>query len=218
MSRKPTRGYYVKGQFIAEGSELDEQFKAELRGTAGQSKTDLKRESTELQALGASLLTLSANRLDGLQLPEKLLEALTEAKRITAHEGRRRQMQLVGKLMRKLDEDTLTKVRESIASDGAGHQQEVLALHQAEQWRERLLAGDEALGAWLDEYPDSNIQHLRTLIRQARKDNPPLTATEVSQGAAPRRSRAYRELFQVLRAQVLGQVLGTPQDANDPHE
>jgi len=52
MSRKPTRGYYVKGQFIAEGSELDEQYKAELRGTPGQSKTDLKRESTQLQDLG----------------------------------------------------------------------------------------------------------------------------------------------------------------------
>ena len=214
MPRKPTRGYYVKGQFIAEGSELDEQFKSELRGTPGQSKTDLKRESTELQALGAALLTLSADRLDGLQLPERLLEALAEARRITAHEGRRRQMQLVGKLMRKLDQDTLTKVRESLASDGAGHQQEVLALHQAEQWRERLLAGDEVLSAWLDEYPGSDIQHLRTLIRQARKDNPPLTAAEVSQGAAPRRSRAYRELFQVLRAQVLG----TPQDTNDDHE
>ncbi|WP_024539650.1 ribosome biogenesis factor YjgA [Comamonas badia] len=214
MPRKPTRGYYVKGQFIAEGSELDEQFKSELRGTPGQSKTDLKRESTELQALGAALLTLSADRLDGLQLPERLLEALAEARRITAHEGRRRQMQLVGKLMRKLDQDTLTKVRESLASDGAGHQQEVLALHQAEQWRERLLADDEVLSAWLDEYPGSDIQHLRTLIRQARKDNPPLTAAEVSQGAAPRRSRAYRELFQVLRAQVLG----TPQDTNDDHE
>ena len=214
MPRKPTRGYYVKGQFIAEGSELDEQFKAELRGTAGQSKTDLKRESTELQELGAALLTLGANRLDGLQLPEKLLEALAEARRITAHEGRRRQMQLVGKLMRKLDEDTLAKVRESIASDGAGHQQEVLALHQAEQWRERLLAGDEALGAWLDEYPGSDIQRLRTLIRQARKDNPPLTATEVSQGAAPRRSRAYRELFQALRTQLLDSA----PDMNDSHE
>ena len=211
MPRKPTRGYYVKGQFIAEGSELDEQFKSELRGTPGQSKTDLKRESTELQALGAALLTLSADRLDGLQLPERLLEALAEAKRITAREGLRRQMQLVGKLMRKLDEDTLTKARESVASDGAGHQQEVLALHQAEQWRERLLADDAALEPWLAEQPGSDVQRLRTLIRQARKDNPPLTATEVSQGAAPRRSRAYRELFQVLRAQLLQ----APEEAHD---
>ena len=45
MSRKPKRGYYVKGHFVAEGSELDLQLKAELKGTTELSKTDLKRES-----------------------------------------------------------------------------------------------------------------------------------------------------------------------------
>lgn len=203
MSRKPTRGYYVKGQFIAEGSELDEHYKAELRGTPGQSKSDLKRESTALQELGASLLALNTQRLASLQLPEKLLDALTEARRITAHEGRRRQMQLVGKLMRKLDESLLEKMRACVASDGALHQQETLALHAAEHWRDRLLADDDALAAWLQERPESDAQHLRALIRQARKDTPPPTATEVSQGLAPRKSRAYRELFQALREQLL---------------
>jgi len=214
MPRKPTRGYYVKGQFIAEGSELDEHYKAELRGTPGQSKSDLKRESARLQELGASLLTLSKERLAALQLPEKLLDALAEAQRITAREGLRRQMQLVGKLMRKLDETLLEKVQASVVSDGAPHQRETLALHQAEHWRDRLLAGDEALSEWLAEHPGSDIQHLRALIRQARKDNPPLTATELSEGLAPRRSRAYRELFQALRAQLLG----APRDAEEPHD
>lgn len=203
MPRKPTRGYYVKGQFIAEGSELDEHYKAQLRGTPGLSKSDRKRESAELQELGAALLALNADRLATLQLPEKLLDALAEANRITAHEGRRRQMQLIGKLMRKLDAALLEKVRESLASDGALHQQETLALHQAEHWRDRLLADDGALAEWLTEHPDSDSQNLRALIRQARKDNPPLTAAETSQGLAPRRSRAYRELFQALRAQLL---------------
>lgn len=203
MPRKPTRGYYVKGQFIAEGSELDEHYKAELRGTPGQSKTDLKRESTQLQELGAALLKLNTQRLAGLQLPDTLLQALTEAKRITAHEGLRRQMQLVGKLMRKLDEALLQKLRESVASDGALHQQETLALHQAEDWRERLVADDAALAQWLAEHPQSDIQHLRALIRQARKDNPPLSPSEISEGRAPRRSRAWRELFQALREQLL---------------
>lgn len=203
MSRKPTRGYYVKGQFIAEGSELDEHYKAELRGTPGQSKTDLKRESDRLQALGAALLLLNAERLAGLQLPEKLLDAVAQARRITAHEGRRRQMQLIGKLMRKLDVALLDKVQACVAGDGQGHQQETQALHQAEHWRDRLIADDEALAAWLAEHPDSDSQHLRALIRQARKDNPPLTATQVSEGQAPRRSRAYRELFQALRERLL---------------
>src|SRR5690606_13091422 len=58
MSRKPKKGYYVKGHFVAEGSELDLELKAELKGTAGSTKTDLKRESDALQQLGGELLTL----------------------------------------------------------------------------------------------------------------------------------------------------------------
>jgi len=59
MSRKPKKGYFVRGQFVAEGSELDLELKAELKGTDEASKTELKRESTELQKLGEALLTLS---------------------------------------------------------------------------------------------------------------------------------------------------------------
>ena len=213
MPRKPTKGYYVKGQFVAEGTELDEQFKAELRGTTGESKTERKRASAELQELGSALLTLGADPLASLALPERLLDALAQARRITAFEGLRRQMQLVGKLMRKLDADTLARVRASVASAGAGRQQETLALHEAEHWRDRLLADEHALAAWLAAHPASDAQHLRSLIRQARKDNPPMSATEVSQGLAPRRSRAYRELFQALR----GELLQAPPTTEGPH-
>ena len=99
MSRKPKKGYFVRGQFVAEGSELD----LELKGTTEASKTDLKRESTELQKLGEELLTLRADLVERLALPDKLVDALAEVRRITNFEGRRRQMQYVGKLMRLLD-------------------------------------------------------------------------------------------------------------------
>ena len=55
MSRKPKKGYFVRGQFVAEGSELDIQLKAELKGTPDASRTDLKRESDELQDLGKAV-------------------------------------------------------------------------------------------------------------------------------------------------------------------
>ena len=103
MSRKPKKGYFVRGQFVAEGSELDLQLKAELKGTPDASRTDLKRESDELQDLGKELLTLRADLFDGIGLPEKLAEAIHEARRITNFEGKRRQMQYVGKLMRKVE-------------------------------------------------------------------------------------------------------------------
>ncbi|HYE71144.1 MAG TPA: ribosome biogenesis factor YjgA, partial [Aquabacterium sp.] len=95
MSRKPKKGYFVRGQFVAEGSELDLQLKAELKGQET-SKTDLKRESADLQKLGESLLTLRADLMERLALPDKLVDALAEAKRITNFEGKRRQMQYIG--------------------------------------------------------------------------------------------------------------------------
>jgi ribosome-associated protein len=92
MSRKPKKGYFVRGQFVAEGSELDLELKAELKGTTEASRTDLKKESTELQKLGVSLLTLRSSLMQRLALPDKLVDALAEANRITNFEGKRRQM------------------------------------------------------------------------------------------------------------------------------
>jgi ribosome-associated protein len=68
MSRKPKKGYFVRGQFVAEGSELDLELKRELKGTDEASRTDLKRESDELQKLGEELLGLRAALFDALPL------------------------------------------------------------------------------------------------------------------------------------------------------
>ena len=215
MSRKPTKGYFVKGQFVAEGSELDLELKAELKGTHDASRTDLKRESDELQELGKELLTLRADLLTRLDLPDKLAEALREARRITNFEGKRRQMQFVGKLMRKLDPEAVHAVRDALTEQRSGSAKEKLALHQAEQWRDRLLAQDSAQAEWIAHYPGTDIQQLRALIRQARKDAPTENNTTVSQGLAPRKGRAYRELFALVREQVSGASTEEPDTALD---
>jgi ribosome-associated protein len=201
MPRKPKKGYFVRGQFIAEGSAEDIALKAELKGGDEPSRTDLKRESTELQKLGESLLTLRADLVQRLQLSEKLLEALAEAKRITNFEGKRRQMQFVGKLMRGLDEEALQAIRDALDEQRQGSASEALALHRAEQWREKLIASDQALQEWLAAYPETDTQQLRALIRQARKDSPP-DQDAVSRGLAPRHGRAFREIFQLVRQQL----------------
>jgi ribosome-associated protein len=201
MSRKPKKGYFVRGQFVAEGSELDLQLKAELKGTADASRTDLKRESTELQKLGEALLTLRADLMPKLALPEKLVDAIAEAKRITNFEGKRRQMQFIGKLMRGLDEDALQSVRDALEEQRKGSASDALALHQAEKWRDDLIDREDALDAWLREHPDTDTQQLRALIRQARKDVQP-TAESISKGLAPRHGRAYREIFQLVKEQL----------------
>lgn len=198
MSRKPRKGYYVRGQFVAEGSELDLQLKAELKGTTEASKTDLKRESAEVQKLGESLLMLRRDLLERLALPDKLVDVLEELRRITNFEGRRRQLQFVGKLMRQLEPGVLQAVRDALAEQQQGSARETLALHQAEQWRERLVADDEALAEWLVQHPGTDAQQLRSLVRQARKDVQP-DAASLSQGLAPRRGRAWRDIFQLVR-------------------
>ena len=201
MPSKLKKGYFVRGKFVAEGSELDLELKAELKGTTQASKTDLKRESTELQKLGEELLTLRADLVERLHLSDKLLEALAEVRRITNFEGRRRQMQYVGKLMRLLEPETLQAARDALEEQNRGSARETQALHLAEKWREDLVGDEDALSRWLLQFPDTDMQQLRALIRQARKDNPPDQAAQ-SKGLAPRHSRAWRELFQLVRDQL----------------
>ncbi|MBL0419864.1 DUF615 domain-containing protein [Ramlibacter sp. AW1] len=208
MSRKPKRGYFVRGQFVAEGSELDQQLKSELKGSEI-SKTDLKRESEELQQLGEDLTRLRADLFERLPLPESLVTAMDEYRRITNFEGKRRQLQYVGKLMRKLDQDTLQAAREALREQQQGSARATLALHEAERWRDDLIEREAAVGEWLSRYPATDAQQLRALVRQARKDRVAPDADAVSRGLAPRQGRAYREIFQLVREQL---------DSADTHE
>jgi ribosome-associated protein len=197
MSRKLKKGYFVRGEFVAEGSERDIELKAELKGTDDQSRTDLKRESTELQKLGAELLTLRADLLGRLALSEKFQDAIAEAKRITNFEGKRRLMQYIGKMMRKLEPEVLEAVKKAVDEQDNGSASENLALHQAEVWRDRLIADEDAAEQWIHSNPGCDTQQLRALIRQARKDAKP-----EKPGAAVRHGRAYRDIFQLVREQL----------------
>jgi ribosome-associated protein len=200
MSRKLKKGYFVRGEFVAEGSERDLELKRELKGTDEQSRTDLKRESTELQKLGEDLLTLRSDLMARLDLTEKLKDAVLEAKRITNFEGKRRQMQFIGKQMRQVDPAVLVTVRAALTEQFSGSAHENLVLHLAETWRDRLIADDEAFGEWITKCPDTDTQQLRALIRQARKDAKP-----EKPGAAVRHGRAYRDIFQIVREHLTAQ-------------
>jgi ribosome-associated protein len=153
------------------------------------SKSQLKRDMTALQGLGEDLLNLPESRWEPLALPEILYDALRHAKKITNFEGKRRQMQYIGKLMRKIDPEP---IREAVAAFKLGHAQDSLRLHQSERWRERLLANDAALQEFINEHVDVDIQQLRNLVRAARKD----AANEPEK----RSGRAFRELFQFIKA------------------
>lgn len=157
------------------------------------SKTQLKKDSHELQALGEALVALPDNRIVDLPIAERLRDAVAEYKRTKSFEGKRRQMQYIGKLMRK---DDVEPIREAVAAMQLGRAKDSLALHEAERWRVELLASDDALTRWTTEHPTTDLQQLRSLIRAARKDA--ATAPEQRSG------RAYRELFQFIKTHTIG--------------
>lgn len=220
MSRKPKKGYYVKGVFVAEGSDRDLELKAELKGTWDATRTDLKKESDALQDLGEALLGLRPKLLERLQLPEKLVDALAEQKRLTNFEAKRRQMQFIGKLMRKLDESQVEAVKAALEEQRTGVSREQTHILVAEQWRDRLIVSDDHLGVWLDQFPATDVQQLRTLMRQVRKDDATAIAkakeAEAKGHILPpaKKGKAYRELFQLLLAHING-TAGTAEPAVD---
>lgn len=102
------------------------------------SKTRLKKDSASLQALGEALIDLPPEALEDLQLPDRLKEALSDARRIRKHEALRRQRQYIGRLMRDVDP---APIREFLQSRDTGHKEETRLFHAAETWRQRLIDG-----------------------------------------------------------------------------
>jgi ribosome-associated protein len=154
------------------------------------SKTKKKQEMHELQKLGAALVGLSDAHFGNLALPEDLAHAVREARRMTGHEAKRRQMQYIGRLMREIDPEP---IRAQLAAV-EGHSAAARASHQRlEHWRARLMEDDGALTEFAREHAGADLQQLRALLRNARKEQ-----------AEAKPPRAYRELFRVIR-QVAGE-------------
>lgn len=149
------------------------------------SKTRRKKEMHVLQSLGAALVELSDAHLERMTLPETLAAAVREARRLTSHEARRRQMQYIGRLMRELDAEP---IRAQLAAVQGGSAEERARHQRLEHWRARLLEDDGALTEFAAAHPVGDLQQLRALIRSARR--------EQAEGRPP---RAFREMFRVLR-------------------
>jgi len=166
------------------------------------SKSQLKRDMTALQKLGEELVEQPKDRVMRVPLPEDVRDAILDCQKIKDHEGRRRQLQFVGKKMRTLEDDEVAAVRAVLDSWKGASKAETAAMHAPERTREKLLADDGALTALKERHPDADIQHLRTLIRNARKEQ-----------AEQKPPKAYREIFQVLKQ--LQQSAGAPAEEDD---
>lgn len=170
------------------------------------SKSELKRQMTALQKLGAELIAEARDRIKRMPMPEDVREAILECQLITDHEGRRRQLQYVGKKMRTLEEHELAAIQKMLDSWKGASKSETAALHAVERKRDKLLADDKALTVLLEQNPQLEAQHLRTLIRNARKEQ-----------AENKPPKAYREIFQILKS-LQAPAATTPDSEDDGEE
>lgn len=149
------------------------------------SKTQQKKEMLRLQALGETLIDLPDSELVAIPVPQKLLDAIREARNTRKRGALHRQKQYIGRIMREID---AAPISEYMAHRDERARNDVARFHRAEQWRDRLIEqGDHALAEWLETCPDTDRQHLRQLIRQAREER--------SREAPP---AAARKLFRYL--------------------
>jgi len=163
------------------------------------SKSQLKRDMEALQALGVALVELPKDALKRMPMTEDLSDAVHEARRITDHEGKRRQLQYVGRMMRGLTEAETVALRTALEAYRGVNKAATARLHWIERTRDKLLADDDALTEFIRQHPGADPQEARTLIRNVRR--------EQQQGRPP---KYFRELFQWIKT-----ASGSAQDGDD---
>jgi ribosome-associated protein len=151
----------------------------------GPSKSQQKRDVEALQVLGETLVKLPDAQFKRIELPEDLRAAVADCRKITQHGALRRQKQYIGKLMRSIDPAPIQAQIDVFNGVSAA---ENAKLHQAEKWRDKLIADNEALTLFLNNFPDTDATHLRQLIRNARDE-----------AAHSKPPKAFREIFRVIR-------------------
>ncbi|HAU1573550.1 TPA: ribosome-associated protein [Legionella pneumophila] len=153
------------------------------------SKSQKKRDAHYLQDIGVKFIDLSTSKLDSLPLPDNLRQAIMDAKSIKSHGAKRRQAQLIGKLMRAADIETIIAAYEKILEEESSI---TASFHEIELWRDRLLQdGKDALTEFIDAYQPDDVQQLRQLIKKALDDQ----IKDKNTGAA-------KALFRYLRSLI----------------
>lgn len=153
--------------------------------TGRPSKTKQKEVMHELRDLGAELVELSVGQMKRINLPENIFDAVRDCQKITAHGARRRQIQYLGKLMRSVDDEP---IRAGLALLRGESSAETARLHRLERLRVRLLEDEAVLTEIAAQWPGVDLQHLRTLRRNALK--------EKENNKPPKN---FRAIFQILQ-------------------
>ena len=165
---------------------FDANLASKLNAEEPTSKTQLKAEADAQQALGVRLTELPKDKLLKLDLPDAVVTAVLDSKKITANGATRRHKQYLGRLMREIDN---APILEQLARWDGKHTAENAYFHGLERWRDRMIADSNVLAEFIALYPLTDIQQLRTLVRNAQKEL-----------AAEKPPKSSREIFKLLRA------------------
>jgi ribosome-associated protein len=154
----------------------------------GPTRTQQRRDALAVLAFASQLSELPPSKLARAELPEDVLREIDNLRRITSHIARKRQLGFLAKVMRRHDDEAFETAKALLGENRDQQRKETAAMHRLEALREKLLQNDDALQELIDEHPNIDRQHLRSLIRQARIEH---------DGNKP--PRAYREIFQLLK-------------------
>ena len=154
----------------------------------GPTRTQQRRDALAVLSLASQLAELPPSKLARANLPDDVLRELDHLRRITSHIARKRQLGFLAKVMRRHDDEAFDGARTLLGENREQQRKETAVLHRLEAMRERLLDSDEVLQELIDQHPDIDRQHLRSLIRQARIERD-----------TNKPQRAYREIFQLLK-------------------
>ena len=167
------------------------------------SKTQIKQEAEQHQQLGLKIMALKPSLWQQFPLTERLLAALEESKRITKNEAKRRHAQFVGRLMRHAD---IEKIEHQLALLDSSSQEFQQIASLAERWRERLLTDKQAMTEYIQEFQPDDIQALRQLIRNTRKEIEQNSKEQQAADAAERKAllknKAYKQLYKTVKKQI----------------
>ncbi|MGY0652572.1 ribosome biogenesis factor YjgA [Luteimonas sp. A537] len=172
----------------------------------GPSRSAQRREALDVLELAKQLVDLDPGKLAKLPLGEHMLPHIAQARRISSHIARKREIAFLAKQLRREDDEALDALHDALDVGGEAARLDTARLHRAEEWRERLLGdeGDAALAALIDEFPGADSQRLRQLVRNA-----------LAERKATKPPRAFRELYREIRALLDSQAEAAGADDAD---
>ena len=160
----------------------------DLEEDFGPSKSEVKRQMLARQDLAKTLSELSSDAIKSLPVDDRLKEKLLETEKIKTFGAIKRHTLCLGKLMRAYDDEEVAAIQERLDAIQGVNKAEIAKFHFLERLRDELVQSDDRLTLFIKDHPQIDVQTLRTLIRNARKER--------EQNKPP---KSFREIFQLLK-------------------